>query len=145
MASDRKCFFCNTTCEMNELPSMSYTCKYVCRYCGEYLLDSHDARSLSGEVDSRFKIACILNEKRLQGLAGVALSDKTDMEEKVLDLPQISIEEILGDFPSKAAQILNRSLENLSRLPERPYDVISRDFTEAGNYLMLFTSGQRSS
>jgi TIR domain len=145
MASDCKCFFCNTTCEMHELPSRSYSCRYVCRYCGEYLLDPRDARSLSSEVDNTFKIACILNERRLQGLAGVALSDKTDMEDKVLDLPHISIGDILDDFPTKASQILNRSLKNLSRLPERPYDVIRRDFTEAGNYLMLFTSDQHGS
>lgn len=145
MAPDCKCFFCNTTCEMHELPSKSYSCRYVCRYCGEYLLDPQDKRGLSSEIDDKFKIACILNERRLKELGGVALNEKTDMEDKVLDLPRISIKDLLDDFPIKASDILNRSLLNLSRLPERPYDAVRRDFTEAGNYLMLFTSDQQSS
>ncbi len=46
---------------MDELSSLSYSRKYSCKYCGEYLLDTHDQDSLSRESEMRFKIACVLN------------------------------------------------------------------------------------
>jgi len=112
----------------------------MCKYCGEYLLDPQDSRRLSDQQDNKFKIACILNEKRLKGLGGIALSDKTDKERKVLSYPERSIEDILDEFPKKASDFLNRTLLNLSRLAKRPFEVIRLNLAiTEGNRLQLFT------
>jgi hypothetical protein len=137
MGTNNKCFFCNNTCGVDKIAGLSYTSKYSCGYCGEYLLDPQDSQRLSNQEDEKFKIACILNERRLKGLGGVAFSDKTDKERKVLGYPEVSIEDILERFPRKASEFLNRTLLNLSRLPERPFEIIKLDMI--GDYLHLFT------
>jgi hypothetical protein len=140
MSNETKCFFCNNDCRMDELAQLSYTSKYSCKYCGEYLLDPQDKNSLSSENEKRLRIACVLNERRLQGLGGVALSNKTDLEDTVLDYPQISIEDILSEYPRKASEVLNRTLLNLSRLPKNPFELIRLDMI--GDYLHLFTESK---
>jgi hypothetical protein len=77
-----------------------------------------------------------LNERRLKGLGGIALSDKTDKEREVCGYPEVSVDDILDEFPKKAGEFLNRTLLNLSRLPERPFEVIKLDMS--GDYLHLF-------
>ena len=139
MSANNNCFFCNTKCTVDEIPSRSYTNKYCCSYCGEYLLDRQDSKILSGQSDSKFKIACVLNERRLKGLGGIELSDKTDMQDKVCGYPQISVDDILDEFPKKASDFLNRTLLNLSRLTERPFDGIELNTTKAGDRLLFFT------
>ena len=139
MSEEKNCFFCNTTCRVDEIPSLSYTSKYSCEYCGEYLLDPQDSGRLSSQTDNRFKIACVLNERRLKKLGGIALNDKTDVKDEVLGFPRISVDDVLNEFPSKASDFLNRTLLNLSRLPERPFDVIILTTTKAGDRLHLFT------
>jgi len=143
MSTNNKCFFCNTTCRVDEIPSLSYTGKYSCGYCGQYLLDPQDSQRLSSQQDNKFKIACILNERRLRGLGGIALSDKTDKERKVLGYPEVSVEDILDEFPKKAGDFLNRTLLNLSRLPKSPFEIIRLDMS--GDYLHLFTSSKDAS
>jgi hypothetical protein len=137
MGEDSNCFFCNTKCTAAKMPSLSYAERYCCSYCGDYLLDSQDSTRLSSQTDNRFKIACVLNERRLKGLGGIALNDKTDMEDKVLGLPRISINDILNAFPSKASDFFNRALLNLSRLAKLPFDVIRLDMSK--DYVHLFT------
>ena len=137
MTANNNCFFCNTKCTVDEIPSLSYTERYCCSYCGDYLLDPQDSKRLSGQTDNRFKIACVLNERRLKKLGGIALNNKTDMKDKVLGLPRISVDDILNAFPSKASDFLNRTLLNLSRLPTRPFEIIRLDMS--GDYLHLFT------
>ncbi|HUU17272.1 MAG TPA: hypothetical protein VMW72_08990 [Sedimentisphaerales bacterium] len=127
MEEDKNCFFCNSICILNTIPSLSYSNKYCCSYCGEYLLDRQDSRILSGQSDSKFKIACVLNERRLKGLGGVALSNKTDKVKKVCGYPQVSIDDILDEFPKKASDFLNRTLLNLSRLATLPFEGIRLD------------------
>ncbi len=127
MNEDKNCFFCNSTCILNTIPSLSYSNKYCCSYCGEYLLDRQDYRILSAQSDSKFKIACVLNERRLKGLGGVALSNKTDKVNKVCGYPQVSIDDILDEFPKKASDFLNRTLLNLSRLATLPFEGIRLD------------------
>jgi hypothetical protein len=97
----------------------------------------------STNSSDKFKIACILNERRLKGLSGIALSDKTDTDNKVCSYPQVSVDDILDEFPKKASDFLNRTLLNLSRLTERPFDAINLDMTIEGNRLHLFTPNQK--
>ena len=141
MSEDDNCFFCNSTCKVNTLPSRSYSTKYYCSYCGEYLLDRRDAEILSGQSDSKFKMACVLNERRLKGMGGIALSDKTDKVDKVCGYPQISVDDILDEFPKKASDFLNKALLNLSRLVERPFEGINLNMEI--DYLHLFTPDQK--
>jgi len=125
MAKDeKKCFFCGTECEINPVSTMHTVKEYICEYCGVYLLENCFVDTYHPSDIDKFKIACILNERRLKGLSGIALSDKTDMKDEVLGLPQISVDDILSEFPSRAGDFLNRTLLNLSRLPKMPFDVI---------------------
>ena len=99
---------------------------YTCKYCGHYLIDRHWI-GLTSEIDkneTKFKIACILNERRLKGQSGVALSNKTDKDRIISNCPMISVSELLDKFPKRASDFLNRILLNLSRLPEQPFDII---------------------
>jgi nucleoside 2-deoxyribosyltransferase len=138
MSADNKCFFCNNKCTADEIPSLSYTKRYCCSYCGEYILDPQDSTRLSGQIANKFKIACVLNERRLKKMGGIALNDKTDMNNKVLGLPRISINDILQEFPKKASDFFNRTILNLSRLTERPFGVIKLDTANEGDRLILF-------
>ena len=72
-------------------------------------------------------------------MGGIALSNKTDKEEKVCGYPQVSVDDILDEFPKNAFNFLNRALLNLSRLTERPFDSIKFDMTIVGERLLLFT------
>jgi hypothetical protein len=137
MSAKNNCFFCNNECSVEEVASLSYSSLYRCSYCGKYLLDQQDSGKLSDKPDDRFKIACVLNERRLKGLGGIALNDKTDMTDNVLGLPRISVNDILNAFPSKPSDFLNRTLLNLSRLAELPFDVIGLDMRK--DYVYLFT------
>jgi len=94
-------------------------------------------------MENKFKIACILNERRLKGQSGVALSNKTDKENKICNYPQISAGELLDEFPKKASDFLNRTLLNLSKIPERPFEVIKLNMEIEGNRLHLFTQDKQ--
>ena len=133
MSTDNKCFFCGSECEIYPAPLIHNIKDYRCKYCGPYLLDDFliKCNSHINETENKFKIACILNERRLKGLGGIAFSDKTDKENKVCSYPQISIEDILDQFPTKASDFFNRTLLNLSRLTEWPFDLINLDKMKA--------------
>ncbi len=144
MSADKQCFFCYNECRVDALPSLSCSKIYCCSYCGQYLLDLEDSARLSGREDDKFKIACVLNERRLKGSGGVALSNKTDMNREVLDFPGISIDAILSAFPSKASDFFDRTLLNLSRLPKKqPFEVISLNLATNRDGLHLFIPDQR--
>lgn len=138
MSEDKNCFFCNSTCKASIMPEKSYSIAYCCNYCGDYLLDPQDSTRLSNQSDSKFKIACVLNERRLKGLGGIALSDKTDKVSKVCGYPQVSIDDILDEFPKKASDSFNRTILNLSRLAKRPFEGIKLEVNMA--HLLLFMS-----
>ncbi len=140
MSEDTNCFFCGSECEIYPAPLMYSVKDYRCKYCGLYLID-HGFIGRIPEIDkieNKFKIACILNERRLKGQSGVALSDKTDKENKICNYPQISAGELLDEFPKKASDFLNRTLLNLSKLPERPFEVIRLNMNQDGDRLLLF-------
>lgn len=127
MSTDNNCIFCDNKCNLSQTPNHHRLNTYRCSYCGEYILPKNfplSAWSRESREPNKFKIACILNERRLKGLSGIVLSDKTDKENKVCECPQISIKAILDEFPKKASDFRNRTLLNLSRLPNHPFGVI---------------------
>ncbi len=141
MSADEKCFFCGSKCEIDTVPTKHTVKEDKCNYCGPYLLDDFFIASYHSRNNDKFKMACILNERRLKGMEGVALSDKTDKEKRIYGYPQMSFDELLNEFPKKPSEFLNRTLLNLSRLtkPEHPFENIRLELTTNKDYLHLFT------
>lgn len=139
MSEDKNCFFCESECEINTAQNMHTVKEYGCTYCGSYLLDRFFIGTFKPSNTDKFKMACVLNERRLKGLGGVALSNKADKEKRVCGYPVISFDELLNEFPKKASDFLNRTLLNLSRLRERPFEVIKLDMTAKKDWLYFFT------
>jgi len=141
MDTEGNCFFCDTECEVYVNPLWHNVKDYRCRYCGPYALLDRLKTLFPKIMDPsiKFRISCILNERRLKGLGGIALSIKTDKEEKIYTYPQVSVDDVLDEFPKKASDFLNRALLNLSRLHERPFEVIKLNMAEIGDRLLLFT------
>jgi hypothetical protein len=136
MAEDKKnCFFCGYDSRATPLPSMCFSTR--CEYCGTYILDSHGFDILTKD-ENKFKMACVLNERRLKGFEGIALDDETKKEDLVCGYPRISVNELLAQFPQTAGEFLNRILLNLSRLAPRPFSEIPLNFKKPDN-LYLFT------
>jgi len=134
---ENKCFFCDYNSRVTYLPQMSNSNLYVCDYCGIYVLDNRGFEILT-EDENKFKMACVLNERRLKGFRGIALDDETKTEDLVCGYPRISVNELLAQFPQTAGEFLNRILLNLSRLAQRPFSTISLNFNKP-DYLYLFT------
>ena len=144
MSTDN-CFFCGRECVIYPVPIKDSVKDYKCKYCGSYLID-HDF--IIGDIpgidkkENKFKMACVLNERRLKGHGGIAINNITDKEDKVLGYPQFSVDDILDEFPKKASDFLYRALLNLNRLvnPTQPFEIIK--FAEK-DHLHLFTSDMR--
>ena len=134
---EKKCFFCGYDSRVTCLPQKSYSTLYDCEYCGTYILDSQGFDILKKD-ENKFKMACVLNERRLKGFGGIALDDETKKEELVCGYPRISVNELLAQFPQTAGEFLNRILLNLSRLAPRPFSEIPLNFKKPDN-LYLFT------
>lgn len=137
-----KCYFCDSECEIYTALLRHLVKDYRCQYCGPYLLNDILVSQYSSyfTAENNFKIACILCERRLNGLSGIAISNKTDKDEMVYTYPQVSVEDVLAAFPTKARDLLNRTLLNLSKLPKRPFELIRLNLTVTGNRLPLFTA-----
>ena len=71
------------------------------------------------------------------------MSNKTDKVDKVCGYPQVSVDDILDDFPKKASDFLNRTLFNLSRLADPPFEGIRLDLEI--DCLNLFTPDRERS
>src|SRR4030042_4055013 len=146
MSTENNCFFCNTKCEVFQTPDHHLANTYRCKYCGEYILlqkglsEVYDIR----EPSDKFKIACILNERRLKKLVGIAFDNKTNKEKKICGFPLVSVGDILDEFPKKASDFLNRTLLNLSRLTAGPFDCISRDDMKENEHLLLFNQNRKT-
>ena len=76
---------------------------YGCEYCGTYILDSRGFDILKKD-ENKFKMACVLNERRLKGFGGIALDDETKKEDLVCGYPRISVNELLAQFPQTASE-----------------------------------------
>ncbi|HEW79182.1 MAG TPA: hypothetical protein ENH34_04355 [Phycisphaerales bacterium] len=94
--SKNKCFLCGRDVEKDCPSGHPHVSRYVCDYCGTYLLDDFikAVRPLTNE--EKLKIACALNERKLKGLGGVALGLKTEKKKSVCNCSIISIDELLG-------------------------------------------------
>jgi hypothetical protein len=132
-----KCFFCGYDSRADLLPMKCNSTLYNCEYCGIYILDSQGFDILTKD-ENKFKMACVLNERRLKGFGGVALDDETRKEDLVCGYPRISVNELLAQFPQTAGEFLNRILLNLNRLAPRPFSEIHFNFKKPDN-LYLFT------
>jgi len=141
MSTDNKCIFCGNKCDVYGTPNHHLLDTYRCDYCGEYILPKVGLSAIYDiqNQSDKFKIACILNERRLKKLGGIALKNKTDKEKTVCGYPMVSVDDIMDQFPTKASEFLNRTLLNLSRLRERPFDVVILTTMKAGDRLKLFT------
>jgi len=138
MAEDEKnCPFCDYDSRADRLPAMCNSTRYDCEYCGVYILDSQGFDILTKD-ENKFKMACVLNERRLKGFGGIALDDETKKEDLVCGYPRISVNELLAQFPQTAGELLNRILLNLNRLAPRPFSEIPLNFKKRDN-LYLFT------
>jgi len=140
MPEDEKtCFFCGYDSKVTCLPQKSCSTLYNCEYCGQYILDSQGFDILR-EDENKFRMACVLNERRLKGFGGIVLDDETREEDLVCGYPRISVNELLAQFPQTAGEFLNRILLNLSRLAPRPFSEISLSFKKPNrDNLYLFT------
>ncbi len=141
MSHENNCVFCNNKCKLRGTPNHHLLDTYYCDYCGEYILAKPESASFHKRNPSdKFKIACILNERRLKGSGGIAICEKmeTGKEIKVCGYPLVSVDDILDEFPKKANDFLNRTLLNLSRLGERPFEIIKLDIANNKDCLHLF-------
>ena len=147
MSTDNKCIFCNNKCDVYDTPRHHRLNTYSCDYCGEYILPKIGLSVIYDIQDQsdKFKIACILNERRLKKLGGIALKNKTDMEKSVCGYPMVSVDDILDEFPKRASEFLNRTLLNLSLLTKstQPFKLIRLDLANKGDCLHLFTSDKQ--
>jgi len=146
MSEDKNCFFCGSECEIDTVPTIGTSKHYKCKCCGPYIIDSIyiQFHPHINDTENKFKMACVLNERRLKGFGGVALSDKTDKEKKVYGYPQISVDELLEEFPKKAGEFLNRALLNLSRLVKLPFEKIELNLEPTGKYHVFSQHGEQA-
>jgi hypothetical protein len=143
MAEDEKrCFFCGYDSKVNRLPQKICSTLYDCEYCGTYILDSQGFDILIKD-ENKFKMACVLNERRLKGFGGIALDDETKVEDLVCGYPRISVNELLAQYPQTAGEFLNRILLNLNRLAPRLFSEIALNFKKPDNlYLFAKDTGE---
>ena len=92
--SKSKCFLCGRDAEIDCPSGCPHFNRYVCDYCGTYLLDDFIKAALTDE--EKLKIACVLNKRKL---GGVALGLKTEKGKSVCNCSIISIDELLGQCP----------------------------------------------
>jgi hypothetical protein len=149
MAEDeKKCFFCDSECQIYYVGSLAEPKQYNCKYCGIYKLCD-----LPGFYDFnirnlpsiKFKMACLLGERRLKGLGGVVLAGKTATKREENEFAIIPLNEILDEFPKKAGDFIVRALLNLSRLVKHPFERIELNLEPVGKYNLFAQEGEQAS
>ena len=146
MGKSQLCFFCETECEVDTMPSRHRINQYECPCCGIYLLiKSTNVYDVDIEdAENKFKIACLLNERRLQGKDKVSLVRKSDANEIIEGFSVISIVDLINEFPQKASDLVARSLLNLSRLVNQPFDHIELTLEPVGKYNLFSQEGPQA-
>ena len=143
MSNADKCFFCGTECEVYPAPLQHLLKQYECKYCGTYKLG--EMPGIYGidikDPSIKFKIACVLNERRLKGLGRVVLVGKKGTTVEGNDFSVIPIDDILDEFPKKAGDFVVRALLNLSRLVKQPFDQIELSLEPVGKYNIFSQEG----
>lgn len=136
----KECFFCGIKCEVYSMEFFSLGKKYCCKNCGTYqIIDGMHDYNFTKEV--KFKMACLLNERRLKGLRPVVLVGKPVEEKTAGDFSIISVDEILREFPNKAGDFITRALLNLSRLVQQPFEAIKLILEPVGKYVLFSKNG----
>lgn len=140
-----QCVFCGTKCNVNTATSRHRINQYECPYCGVYLLlKTFELYEVDlRETEIKFKIACVLNEKRLKGFGPIALVNKKDANETINGFSVIPIVDLSDEFPKKAGEYITRAILNLSQL-KPPFEMIQLDMTTKSDYLHLFKKGQKA-
>jgi len=133
-----ECFFCGTKCEVYSVRFFGPMKEYHCKNCGIYRIDEKpEANGYSFTEEEKFKMACLLNERRLKGLGPVVLVGKP-VEKKTADgFSIITVDEILREFPNKAGEFITRVLLNLSRLVQQPFEPIELILEPVGKYVLF--------
>lgn len=125
MEEKNKCLFCGSDAKC-VFPSDRDDNQYDCKFCGKYVIvDSLDIETLDVFKDEvkKFKIACVLNERKLKKREGIVFSD--NLEHRFRGLSTYSETELLDSFPKNASELLDRTLLNLERLTSQPFSEIS--------------------
>ena len=146
MSTDNNCIFCGNKCNLFQTPNHHRLYTYNCDYCGEYILPKPGLVAIYDGTDPshKFKIACILNERRLKELGGIALGNQTEKADEVCGFPLVFVADILNEFPKKPSDFLNRAILNLSRLPkQQPFEVVRFDLATNRDGLHLFIQDQQ--
>ncbi|MFH0888829.1 MAG: hypothetical protein V1871_06440 [Planctomycetota bacterium] len=118
------CLFCGYTLKRQTETALTgsnshFITAYNCDNCGEYHLlnNVNTPRDLSKE--NKMQIASYLLEQRLNGYQGIIVvtndADAKKLFTKV-NYPIVTAEEILGQFPKKITDKLDKALLNLSKL-----------------------------
>jgi hypothetical protein len=115
---------------------------YECENCGVFTLEERAKAGVRHRsADERFRIACLLYERRLLGSKGVvglvddALAYEGGEVQKLFDI--IGLDELILRFP-KARDMIDRGLLNLSRGVVHPMDTMEYKWLELG--LRLFAN-----
>ena len=135
-----ECFFCGIKCEVYSVRLFGPMKKYHCKNCGTYqIIDGMHDYNFTKEV--KFKMACLLNERRLKGLGPVVLVGKPVENKTAGDFSIISVDEILREFPNKAGDFITRALLNLSRLVQQPFEAIELILEPVGRNVLFSKNG----
>ena len=104
-SGNSSCFFCKSECQVDRIPEKDVN-YYKCANCGIYILDEYssfyppDININDESVKS--KLAYVLNQRRLKGMGGIAIGDKTDVEADICGFPQISVNDLLEEYPKES-------------------------------------------
>lgn len=141
MNADNTCFFCGIECETQTVPLHHLLKQYTCDNCGNYILPKQCDFEAS-DPSLRFKMACLLNERRLRGLGGITLTEKATDKKDICGLPIVRVADVLSNFPYKISDFTVRSLLNLSRLVKQPFEHVELDLEPVGKYNLFSREGQ---
>ena len=124
MSEKEPCYLCGVSCRTAELGGARIY-EYYCDTCGEYGVDSYTRRIRDADTTERKKVACVAAERRLQGLGPYWIV--SEQPDEALGRPTVTIDSLLESYPRSAAELLDRSLLNLSLMVQHPGDVIKLD------------------
>jgi len=109
------CPVCETVAELESDPA-TQTENYTCPQCGQYAL-THlliQSGALGFVPDHRFRLKCLLAERRVHCLPQILLSGEDGIERGT------KIDEFLKGFPREPLEFFDRALVNLGKLTGHP-------------------------
>ena len=138
-----KCVLCGVDCvpERFRIP-LAHAPAYVgtdCPKCNSYVLFNAPIYKWNLEPlvaeETRFKIACVIREKRLAGTEGIfgIFPDDHTPTEGIISNPKWKWwheSKLLSEFPTVTTALVDRALVNLSRNVVHPMDEVERTTSE---------------